>query len=86
MLVSDLTKTCYVAFSSCIYPFCKCLLSGYDVLSSAPGAKNSSVNKADVSLFLQNFHFSWKRQIKITISIKLFQSILNAMNNYCYKG
>lgn len=46
-MVSALTQTGYVAFNSHIYPFCKYLLSGYDVLSTTPGAKNSSVNKAD---------------------------------------
>lgn len=55
------------------------LLSGYDVLTTTPGAENSSVNKADGSLFSQNFHFTWERQVKMTISINLFQSVLNAI-------
>lgn len=78
-MVSDLTQIGYVAFNSHIYPFCKSL-RGCDVLTTTPGAENSSVNKADGSLFSQNFHFTWERQIKVIISINLFQSILNAMN------
>jgi len=46
-MVLALTQTGYVAFNSHIYPFSKYLLSGYDVLSTTPGGKNSTANTAD---------------------------------------